>query len=174
MKLEDNCLLAGKLWQIWTEVAQLCPTLCDPMDCSLSGSSAPGIFQARILEWVAISFSRRSSWPKDWTQVSHIVGRCFTVWATREVKYRQCIKKQRHHFSDKGPYSQSYGFSNSHVWMWELNHKEGKVLTNWCFQTVVLEKTLESPLDSKAIRVNAKGNKPEYSLEGLMLKLKIQ
>ena len=55
------------------------------MDCSLPGSSVHGIFQARILEWVAISFSRRSSWPRDWTWVSHIVGRCFTVWATREV-----------------------------------------------------------------------------------------
>ena len=69
----------------WTEVAQPCLTLCDPMDCSLPGSSVDGIFQARILEWVAISFSRRSSWPRDWTQDSCIVGRCFTVWATREV-----------------------------------------------------------------------------------------
>ena len=59
--------------------------LCDPMDCSLPGSSIHGIFQARILEWVAISFSRRSSQPRDWTWVSHIVGRCFTIWATREV-----------------------------------------------------------------------------------------
>ena len=55
------------------------------MDCSLSGSSIPGIFQARVLEWVAISFSRGSSQPGDWTQVSHIVGRRFTVWATREA-----------------------------------------------------------------------------------------
>ena len=62
-----------------SEVAQLCPTLCDPMDCSLLGSSIYGIFQARILEWVAISFSRRSSQPRDWTWVSCIVGRCFTV-----------------------------------------------------------------------------------------------
>ena len=64
-------------------VAQSCLTLCDPMDCSLTGSSIHGIFQARILEWVAISFSRRSSQPRDWTWVSHIVGRCFTTWATR-------------------------------------------------------------------------------------------
>ena len=56
------------------------------MDCSLPGSSIHGIFQARIiLEWVAISFSRGSFWPRDWTQVSLIVGRCFTIWATREV-----------------------------------------------------------------------------------------
>ena len=67
------------------EVAQSCPTLCDPMACSLQGSSVHGIFQERVLEWVAISFSRGSSRPRDWTQVSRIAGRCFTVWATREV-----------------------------------------------------------------------------------------
>ena len=63
----------------------MCPTLCDPMDCSLPGSSIHGIFQAKVLEWVAISFSRGSSWPRDQTRVSHIVGRCSTIWATREV-----------------------------------------------------------------------------------------
>ena len=57
----------------------------DPMDCSLPGSSVYGVSQARMLEWVAISFSRGSSQPRDRTQVSHIVGRCFTIWATREV-----------------------------------------------------------------------------------------
>ena len=67
-----------------SEVAQSCPTLCDPMDYSLPGSSVHWIFQARVLEWVAISFSRGSSRPRDWTQVSHIVGRRFTIWATRE------------------------------------------------------------------------------------------
>ena len=68
-------------------------------------------------------------------------------------------KKQRHHFADKGPYSQSYGFSSSHVRMWELDHKEGWAPKNWCFWTVVLEKTHESPLDSKEIEpVNPKGN----------------
>ena len=64
---------------------QLCPTLCNPTDCSLPGSSIHGIFQERTLEWVAISFSRRSSQLRDWTQVSYIVGRYFTIWATREV-----------------------------------------------------------------------------------------
>ena len=68
-----------------SEVTQSCLTLCDPMDCSLPGSSIHGIFQARVLEWVAISFSRGSSRPRDRTQVSHIVGRCFTNWATREA-----------------------------------------------------------------------------------------
>ena len=69
------------------EVTQLCLTLCDPMDWSLPESSIHGIFQARILEWVAISFFRRSSHPRDWTLVSHIAGRRFTVWATREVNW---------------------------------------------------------------------------------------
>ena len=69
------------------------------------------------------------------------------------------VKKQRHYFADKGPSSQSYGFSSSHVWMCELDHKEGWALKNWCFRAVVLEKTLESPLDSKEIKlVNLKGN----------------
>ena len=68
-----------------SEVAQSCPPLCNPMDCSLPGSSIHGIFQARILEWVAISFSRRSSLPRDWTWISRIVGRCFTAWTTREA-----------------------------------------------------------------------------------------
>ena len=70
-------------------------------------------------------------------------------------------KKQRHYFADKGPYSQSYGFFSSHVQMWGLNHKEDWALKSWCFQTVVLGKTLESPLDCKEIKpVKPKGNQP--------------
>ena len=69
----------------WIMDTQSCPTLCDTMDYSLPGSSILGIFQARVLEWVAISFSRESSWSSDQTWVSCIVGRCFTIWATREV-----------------------------------------------------------------------------------------
>ena len=67
------------------EVAQLCPTLCDPMDCNLLGFSVHGILQARILEWIAISFSKRSSRPRDRTRVSRIGGRRFNLWATREA-----------------------------------------------------------------------------------------
>ena len=75
-------------------------------------------------------------------------------------KFRQHIKKQRHLFADKDAYSQSHGFSSSHVQMWKLYHKEGWVLENWCFQ-IVLEKILESPLDCKEIKSgNPKGNKP--------------
>ena len=72
----------GHTWMF--EVAHSCPTLSNPMGCSLPGSSIHGIFQARILEWVVISFSRRSS-KGDWTRVSRIVGRRFTIWATREA-----------------------------------------------------------------------------------------
>ena len=80
-------------------------------------------------------------------------------WKKSYDQPRQHIKKQRHYFADKGLSSQSYGFSSSHVWMWELNHKESWVPKNWCFWTVVLEKTLESPLDCKEIQpVHPKGN----------------
>ena len=80
-------------------------------------------------------------------------------WKKSYDQPRQHIKKQRHYFANKGPCSQSYGFSSSHVWMWELDYKESWVLKNWCFWTVMLEKTLESPLDSKEIQpVYTKGN----------------
>ena len=80
-------------------------------------------------------------------------------WKKSYNKHRQHIKRQRDSFADKGPYSQSYGFSSSHIWMWELDHKENWAPKNWCFWTVVLEKTLESPLNSKEIKpVHPKGN----------------
>ena len=97
--------------------------------------------------------------------IQHSLGSSFTAamklkdlapWKESYDKTREHNEKQRYHFADKGPSSQSYGFSSSHVWMWELDQKEG-----WCFQTVVLEKTLESPLDSKEIKpVNPKGSQP--------------
>ena len=77
-----------------SEVIQSCLTLCNPVDCGLWGSSVHGIFQARILEWVAISFSRGSFQPRDWTQVSHTVGRHFTVWATKEVQVSKTNDKR--------------------------------------------------------------------------------
>ena len=100
------------------------------MDCSLPGSSAHGIFRARELEWVAM----------------------LTPWKESYDQPRQHIQKQRHYFANKGPSSQGYGFSSGHVWMWELGYEESWVLKNWCFWTVVLEKTLESPLDCKGIQ----------------------
>ena len=85
------------------------------------------------------------------------------------------ILKSRHYFPNKGPSSQGYGFSSIHVWMWELDHKESWAPKNWCFWTVVLEKTLESPLDCKETQpVHPKGDQSWCSLEGLMLKLKLQ
>ena len=82
-------------------------------------------------------------------------------WHESYDKPKQCIKKQRHHFVDKGSYHQGYVFSSSHIRLWELDHKEGRVPKNWCFWTVVLEKTLERPLDCKEIQpVHPKGNQP--------------
>ena len=116
------------------KVAQLCLTLCNPMDYTVHG-----ILQARILERVAFPFSRGSSQPKDWTQVSRIAGRFFTNWVIRDA------------------------------------HKEGWVPKNGYFRIAVLEKTFESPLDSKEINQSIlKKINPEYSLKGLVLKLKFQ
>ena len=115
-----------------SEVAQSCLTLSDAMDCSLPGSSIHGIFQARVLECGAIAFSDQPS---------------------------QHIKKQRHYFGNKGPSRQRYGFSSSHIWMWELDYKESWAQKIDDFE-LVLEKTLESPLDCKEIQpVNPKGNR---------------
>ena len=80
-------------------------------------------------------------------------------WKKSYDKPRQHIKKQKHYSANKGLYNQSYGFTSSHVWMWELDYKESWGLKNWCFWTVVLEKTLERSLDSKEIQpVHPKGN----------------
>ena len=90
----------------------------------------------------------------------------FAPWKKSYAQRRQHIKKQRHYFANKGPHSQSYGFSSSHVWIWELDYKERWVLKNWYFWTVVLEKTLESPLNSKEIQlVHSKGNQSWIFIE---------
>ena len=82
----------GRHYHLWvSEVAQSCPTLSDSVDCSLPGSSVHGSFQARVMEWVAISLSRWSSQPRDRTRVSCIVGRHFTIWATREALFTSTI-----------------------------------------------------------------------------------
>ena len=92
-------------------------------------------------------------WPQPRNQ------KALAPWKKSYDTPRQRTKKQRHHFADKGPSSQSCGFSTSHVRMWELNYKESWALKTWCFWTVVLEKTLESLLDFKEIKpVNPKGN----------------
>ena len=85
----------------------------------------------------------------------------YNSWRESYEKPRQCIKKQRHHFVNRDPYSQSYGFPSSHVRIGELDHKEGLVPKHWCFWIVVLDKTLQSSLDSKEnMSVNPKGNQP--------------
>ena len=94
-------------------------------------------------------------WLQPWNE------KTLAPWKESYDKPGQCIKKQRHHFTDKGLCNQSYSFSSSLVRMWELDHKEDWVPKNWCFWIVVLEKTLESPLDSKEIKpVNPKRNQP--------------
>ena len=94
-----------------------------------------------------------------------LAGKLWLTW--------QHIKKQRHYFANKGPSNQSYGFSIGHVLMWELDCEESWALKNWCFWTVVLEKTIESLLDCKEVQpVHPKGD--QCSLEGLILKMKLQ
>jgi len=158
---------------------QSCLTLCDPTDGSPPGLPVPGILQARTLEWVGISFSNAWKWKVKVKSFS-CIQLLATPWTaayqappsmgfSRQEYWsgvplpspRRHIKKQRHHFANKGLYSQSYGFSSSHVKMWDLDHKEGWAPKNWFLWTVVLEKTLESSLDCKEIKsVNSKGNQP--------------
>ena len=89
---------------------------------------------------------------------SHEIKRCLLL-GRKVMTNLDHIKKQRHYFVNKGPSSQGYGFSSSHVWMWELDYEESWVLKNWCLWTVMLEKTLESPLDCKEIQpVHPKGD----------------
>ena len=110
---------------------------------SHSGDLAGLSRKESLLSWLNIRYvsTKQAPWKKSYDQP------------------RQHIKKQRYYFADKGQYNQSYGFSSGHVQMWELAHKEGWVPKNWCFWTVVLEKTLESLLDSKEIQlVYSKGN----------------
>ena len=100
-----------------------------------------------------------------------------TPWKESYDQPRQHIKKQRHYFVNKGPSSQGYGFSSSCVWMWELDYKESWAPKNWCFWTVVLEKTLESPLDCKEIQpVHPKGNQSWVGVlwKDWLVKLKLQ
>ena len=155
MNLKGACSSEEKLWPSYAaKLLQSCPTLCDPIDGSPPGSTVPGILQARTLEWVAISFSNAWKWKVEVKSLS-CVRLLATPWtATYQAppsmgfsrqeywsgvplpsptKLWQHIKKQRHYFADKGPSSQSYGFSSSYVWMWGLEYKESWALKNWCF-----------------------------------------
>ena len=103
-------------------IAQSCLTLCDPMDCSLSGSSVHGFLQAKILKWVAFPFSRASSWPGDWTQVSHIYGRFFNLWVIRVfVAY---IRNIRSSGSTGGSFSPP-----KYSWSWRIPLYRSKLKT---------------------------------------------
>ena len=101
---------------------------------------------------------------------SHEIKRCLLLG-----RKSMHIKKQRHYFASKGLSNQSYGFSSSQVWMWELDHKESWAPKNWCFWTVVLEKTHKSLWTARiSNQSKLKEISPEYSLEGLLLQLKLQ
>ena len=143
------CMIA--LWSEvkWSEVAQSCPTLCNPVDCSLPGSSVHGILQARILEWVATSFSRVSSRPRDRTWVSRIGGRHFNLWATREAQYKDPIiisnlemKKLRlkrwrgQHYIDTKTRQRHYKKTTDQYFLWTLIPRSLTKYENWSQQYV--------------------------------------
>ena len=153
-----RCLLLERkaITNLKVKVTQSCPTLCDPIDFTVHE-----ILQARILQWVAYPFSSGSSQPRNRTRVSCIAGGFFTNWTFREAhnQPRQHIKKQRHYSANNGLSSQSYNFASILAYMWDLHHKESWTLKNWCFWTMMLDKTLESPLECKEIQpVHPKGN----------------
>ena len=135
-------------------------------------------FLKKIIELLCNGYT--SSCPFIWIHMSdgdcsQEIKRTLAPLKKSYGKPRQHVKKQRHYFADKGLISQSHGFSSSDLWMSDLDHKEDWAPKNRRFQTMVQEKTLESPLDCKEIKsVNLKGKQPWYSLEGLMSKLKPQ
>ena len=131
------------------EVTQSCPTLCDPMNCSLPGSSIHGILQARVLEWVAISFSRGSSRPRDRTWVSCIVGRCFTIWATREVSavatfnqlFSSVVSQDSNIYNHRGTCKKCKFLSP----IWDLQNQK-----SWAWNPEICIQTRSCPSDSCA------------------------
>ena len=110
----------------------------------------------------------------DFFFFSEITAYTGIPWKESYDRSRQHIKKQRYYSDNKDLSSLGYGFSSGHVWMWKLDYKESWMPKNWCFLTVVLEKSLESPLDSKENQSILKEISPEWALEWLMLKLKLQ
>ena len=173
--LFSHSVIYNSLWPHELQHARLPYPSSSPGACSnscpLSQWCHPTISSSVIpLSSCLQSFPRSGSFSVSWLFASG--GQSIGASASASVlpmntqdwfsdKPRQHIKNQSHHCVDKRPYSQSYSFSSSHIQMWELDPKEGWALKNWCFWTVVLEKTLESLLDRKEIkRVNPKGNQP--------------
>ena len=192
----------------FSSVAHLCPTLCDPMDCStlgfpvhhhlpefaqthvhrvgdaiqlshpLSSPSPPALnlSQGRIIQPQMLTnstegyeihrWSRRSMHQRQVQRNTSVVATLQGKWETENHNCHHLEHSRRHYFADKGPSSQSYGFSSSHVWMWELDHKESWAPKNGCFWTVVLGKTLQSALEGKQIQpVHPKGNQSRIFIE---------
>ena len=107
-------------------------------------------------------------WSHPWNK------KTIAPWKESYDQPRQHIRKQRHYFANKGPSSQGYGFSTSHIWMWELDYKESWAMKSWCFWTVVLDKTLESPLDCEEIQpIHLKGDQ-SWVFIGMTDMLKLQ
>ena len=107
-------------------------------------------------------------WPQPWN------SKTFAPWKKSYDKQRKHIKKQRHYFANRAPYSQGCDFPSSHVGTWEVDHKKDWALKNWCFQTRCWERLLRVPWTARSNQSILKKVNPEYSLEGWMLKLKLQ
>ena len=143
--ISPKCLFGqiNKMWYTYKErkkesVVQSCPTLCNPTDCSPPGSSVHGIFQARVLQWVTISSSRGSSRPRDWTQVSHIAGRRFTVWATRE--YNGILFCNKREWGTNTCYNMDKAWK--HYAKWKKPDTKDAILYDFIYMTCSEETTL--------------------------------
>ena len=157
-------------------VAQSCLTLCNPMYCSLSGSSIYGILQARILEWIAVPLSRASSWPRDWTQVSCIAGRFFTIWATGKIltNLDSILKSRDNTLPTKVSVVKAMAFPAVmyRYASWTIKKAERQRIDAfelWCWRLLRVPWTARRSNQSILEEFNL-----EYSLERLVLKLKLQ
>ena len=131
-----------------------------PNSCSLSRWCHP-IISFSVVPFSSCPQSFSASGLFKWVSSSPQLAKVVEFQLQHQSFQWQHIKKQRHYFVNKGPSSQGHGFSSGHVWIWELDCEESLVLKNWCFWTLVLEKTLESPLDCKEIQpVHSKGDQP--------------
>ena len=160
-----------------SEVTQSCPTLSNPVDCSPPGSSIHGIFQARVLEWGAIAFPFIFLGSKITAggDCGHEIKRRLLLGRKVMTNLDSILKSRVIALPTKVHLSESYGFSSIHVWMWELDYKENWAPKNWCFWTMVLEKTLESPLDCKEVQpAHPKGDQSWVCIGRTVLKLKLQ